>query len=66
MAVSNTMAAEIRVLSAGAVEPGMVKVIDAFRRATGHDVKVTFATAPAIGKRIGGGVAVDIVIAPLA
>lgn len=66
MAVSNTMAAEIRVLSAGAVEPGMVKVIDAFRRATGHDVKVTFATAPAIRNRIGGGAAVDIVIAPLA
>lgn len=64
MAVSNTMAAEIRVLSAGAVEPGMVKVIDAFRRATGHDVKATFATAPAIGKRIGGGETADVVIAP--
>lgn len=58
------MAAEIRVLSAGAVQPGMVKVIDAFRRETGHGVKVEFATAPAIRKRIGGGEKVDVVIAP--
>ena len=64
LAMSNAMAAEISVLSAGAVEPGLVKVIDAFRRETGHDVKVTFATAPAILKRIGGGETADVVIAP--
>lgn len=57
------MGAEIRVLSAGAIEPGLVKVIDAFRRETGHDVKVTFATGPAILKRFGGET-VDVVIAP--
>ena len=66
LAMSNAMAAEISVLSAGAVEPGMVKVIDAFRRQTGHDVKVAFATAPAILKRMGGGETADVVIAPLA
>jgi molybdate transport system substrate-binding protein len=59
------MAMEISVLSAGAVQPGLVKVIDAFRRETGHDVKVVFATAPAIRKRIGGET-VDVVVAPLA
>ncbi|HET8563113.1 MAG TPA: substrate-binding domain-containing protein [Candidatus Binatia bacterium] len=58
------MAAEIRVLSAGAVQPGLVKVIDAFRRETGHNVKVTFATAPEIRKRLGEGETVDVVIAP--
>jgi len=63
-AMSDATAAEIRVLSAGAVEPGLAKVIDAFRRETGHDVKVTFATAPAIRKRIGGGETVDVVVAP--
>lgn len=52
-----------RVLSAGAVEPGLVKVIDAFWHETGHDVKVIFATAPVIRKRLGGE-AVDVVIAP--
>jgi molybdate transport system substrate-binding protein len=57
-------ATEITVLSAGAVQPGMVKVIDSFRRETGHDVKVTFATAPTILKRIGDANIADVVIAP--
>ena len=49
-------------LSAGAVAPGMMKVIDAFQRETGHDVKVTFATAPVILKRIGSIEPIDAVI----
>jgi len=55
---------EIKVLSAGAVAPGMMKVIDAFHRETGHDVKVTFATAPAILKRISRTEPVDAVVGP--
>src|SRR5262245_33330458 len=55
---------EIKVLSAGAVAPGMMKVIDAFRRETGHDVKVTFATAPAILKRISSTEPLDAVVGP--
>jgi molybdate transport system substrate-binding protein len=62
--MSNAVATEIRVLSAGAVEPGMVQVIDSFRRETGHDVKATFATAPTILKRIGDANVADVVIAP--
>jgi molybdate transport system substrate-binding protein len=57
---------EVSVLSAGAVEPGMTKVIDSFRRETGHDVKVTFATAPAILKRIGDANIAAVVVAPRA
>jgi molybdate transport system substrate-binding protein len=57
------MGTEISVLSAGAIQPGLVRVVDAFRRETGHGVKVAFATAPAILKRIGGET-VDVVIAP--
>ena len=64
MAMSNTTGTVTTVLSAGAVKPGLVKVIDAFRRGTGHEVKVAFATAPTILKRIGGGETVDVVIAP--
>jgi molybdate transport system substrate-binding protein len=56
--------AEIKVLSAGAVSPGMVKVIDAFQRETGHHVKVTFATAPAILKCIGSAEPLDAVVGP--
>ena len=61
--MNNMTAEEIRVLSAGAVEPGILKIIDTFRRETGHNVKITFATAPAISKRVAGAT-VDIVIAP--
>src|SRR5512132_1989314 len=56
--------AEISVLSAGAVQPGIVKVIEAFRHETGHEVKVAFATAPVILKRIGAPDGLDVVIAP--
>jgi len=55
---------EIKVLSAGAVAPGMMKVIDAFQRETGHDIKVTFATAPAILKRISSTEPLDAVVGP--
>jgi molybdate transport system substrate-binding protein len=62
--MNNATPAEIKVLSAGAVEPGILKIIDTFRHETGHNVKITFATAPAISKRAGVSETVDIVIAP--
>lgn len=52
MAMTSAFAAEIRLLSAGAVEPGLMGLIDAFQRETGHNVKAAFATAPAIRKRV--------------
>ena len=58
------MATEIRMLSAGALEPALVKVIGAFQHHTGHSVKVGFATAPEIGKRLRAGETVDVVLAP--
>jgi molybdate transport system substrate-binding protein len=58
------MPTEIKILSAGAVKPGLTKVIDAFQRETAHEVKVKFATAPAILNEINGGETVDVVIAP--
>src|SRR3989449_2359583 len=60
----SAMAAEIRVLSAGAVEPGLRAAAAAFGKQSGHDVKITFNTAPEIRKRIVGGEAFDVVIAP--
>jgi molybdate transport system substrate-binding protein len=56
--------AEINVFSAGAVQPGIVNVIEAFRNASPHHVKITFATAPIILKRIGAPDGLDVVIAP--
>jgi molybdate transport system substrate-binding protein len=61
---SIAMAAEIKVLSAGAVEPGLKAAVSAFRKESGHEVKLTFNTAPQIRKRIGDGEVHDVVIAP--
>lgn len=58
------MSKELRILSAGAVKPGLTKVIDAFQRDSGNRVQVSFATAPAILKQIGESEIVDVVIAP--
>jgi len=58
------MSANMKILSAGAVKPGLTKVIDAFRHNTGCAAEVSFATAPAILEKINGSEAVDIVVAP--
>ena len=57
-------AAEITVLSAGAVEPGLRTVAAAFEKQTGHVVRISFATAPQIRARVDGGETWDVVIAP--
>jgi molybdate transport system substrate-binding protein len=57
-------AAEVKVLSAGALEPGMKAAAAEFQKASGHAVKITFNTAPQIRKRIGDGEVHDVVIAP--
>ncbi len=57
-------AAELKVLSAGAIEPGLVRVADAFRRASGTEVKIQFNTAPQIAKKLADGDTPDVVIAP--
>src|SRR5215510_14476067 len=57
-------AAEIKILSAGAVEPGLKAAASAFQKESGHEVKLTFNTAPQIRKRIADGEVQDVVIAP--
>jgi molybdate transport system substrate-binding protein len=61
---SPALATEIRVLSGGAVEPGLVAAADAFRKETGNEPKIGFATAPEIRQRVGAGEIPDVVIAP--
>ena len=58
------MSGQINILSAGAVSPSLGRVIDAFRRETGDEVIVSFATAPELRKRLASGESADIVIAP--
>lgn len=58
-------AAELRVLSAGAIEPGLRPVLAAFAQSSGHTVQLGFATAPQIRERALSGTATfDVVIAP--
>jgi len=66
-ATSITHAADVVVLSAGAVEPGLKPVLAAFERDSGHRVTLSFATAPQIRERVGSSTAQpDLVIAPSA
>jgi molybdate transport system substrate-binding protein len=58
------LAAEVQVLSAGAMQPGLIASAAAFRQEAGHDIKVTYAIASELRKRVGGGEVADIVIAP--
>src|ERR1700724_4853593 len=58
------VAAEIKVFSAGAIEPGLVRAIEAFKRASGDTVKVEFNTAPQLASRLAAGDVADVLIAP--
>jgi molybdate transport system substrate-binding protein len=57
-------AAEIRIFSAGAVEPGLLRAAEQFKRASGHDIKVQFNTAPQLARKLAAGEVADILIAP--
>lgn len=67
LAAAAPAGAEVAVLSGGAVEPGILAAAQAFRRASGVDVAVGFATAPAIRNRVrDGGEAADVLVVPAA
>lgn len=61
---ATALAAEIKVLSAGAVEPGLHAFAQIVKRETGHDLKIQFNTAPQIAKRLAAGEVYDILISP--
>src|SRR5689334_7583813 len=57
-------AAEVKVLSAGAVEPGLHAFAKVAKEQTGHDLRIQFNTAPQIAKRLAAGDVYDILISP--
>jgi molybdate transport system substrate-binding protein len=57
-------AAEVKVLSGGAVEPGLHAFSDLVKRNLGHDLKIQFNTTPQIVKRLAAGEVYDIVVVP--
>ena len=66
-AVHAAHAADVVVLSAGAVEPGLKPLLAEFERESGHRVSLSFATAPQSRERVASGAAQpDLVIAPSA
>src|SRR5580765_1255982 len=57
-------AADIRVISAAALEPGLVKVADQFRRETNNRVRIQFlAASPQLERRLAIGETPDVLIA---
>jgi len=63
-AALNVMAAEVKVLSGGAVESGMHPFAELVKRNLGHDLKITFNTTPQIMKRLAAGESYDILVLP--
>jgi molybdate transport system substrate-binding protein len=59
---STARAAEIKVLAAVALQPGMVALIPDFEKSSGHKVTFTYGTAGAVVNRVQKGEAADIVI----
>lgn len=57
-------AAEIRVISGGAVEPGLEAFAQLVRRDLGHDLRILYNTAPQIAKRLSAGEKYDILVSP--
>ena len=55
-------AVEVKVLSGGAVEPGLHAFAELVKRELGHDLKIQFNTTPQIVKRLAAGDVYDIVI----
>ncbi|MBM3531709.1 MAG: ABC transporter substrate-binding protein [Alphaproteobacteria bacterium] len=58
------LAAEIKVLSAGAFKPVVVALVPEFEKQTGHKVAVDNDTAGGLARRITGGEAFDLVVIP--
>lgn len=61
---STASAAEIRVISGGAVEPGLEAFAQLVRRDLGHELKILYNTAPQIVKRLSAGEVFDILVSP--
>ena len=64
VATAGAIAADITVLSGGAVEPGLHAAVAQFEKQSGHHVKITFNTTPLIQKRVEAGEKFDVIVAP--
>ena len=60
--IDRAAAAEIKVLSAGAMKSLVTELGEAFKQETGHTLSMTFDTAGAQSKRLAGGEPADVVV----
>jgi molybdate transport system substrate-binding protein len=70
-ALPTSLAAELKLLSAGAVEPGLRAAVARYESQSGDKVTITFATAPVLRERAGSAAAAqtagfDLLVAPVA
>src|SRR5262245_32917771 len=56
-------AADLRVLSVGAIQPALGTIAEQFKRETGNNVTIQVDTSPGITRRLASGEAADILIA---
>ena len=64
LVVTAAAAAAVDVLSAGAVEPGLVAAAAQFQRQSGTAVQIRYAAAPGLRQKIAAGEPADLLIAP--
>src|SRR5262245_52938838 len=64
MSAASARAADLKVLSAGALEAGLPQVIGSYTRSSGHTVRLEIATPPVIRRRLSAGETADVVIVP--
>ncbi|NOT44349.1 MAG: substrate-binding domain-containing protein [Acidobacteria bacterium] len=64
LAGASLSADDVHVMSAGAVEPGLVRAAAAFESATGHRVIIRFGTGPQLSARLQANEDADVLIAP--
>ena len=60
----NALAADIKLLTAGAYKPAALELLAEFEKKTGHKVSVETGTAGALQKRVADGVYFDVVVMP--
>jgi len=60
------LAAELSVMSAGAMEPAVVPLAIQFQHASGHTIAVEYGTAPQLAARLAQEQTADVIIAPAA
>jgi molybdate transport system substrate-binding protein len=63
-AAGSAYAAELSLLSAGAIEGGLVRLIEEFQRSSGQTVRVEYGTAPELAQRLAVDESADLLIAP--